>query len=807
MRLSDLLQAQTNPRKAGRGWLSVCPCHDDSKSSLSFSIVEPAKAVFNCFAGCDNADIIRSLGLEFPDLFDVEIDLDNVPISSNEGAKPPTAVMIDALTRYCDEAAAAFSGSPAETYVERFGITPEQAKMIGLGYDDGSLKCTYLSDHQFSVERLIVPFPGYDGKIRCLQGRSINNDIDVDRKGWMSPSTVQGGFRWSSIGLFTHETEQADLLICEGPGDGLTSYAAGTDVLFIRGAKLANNPEAIAVVEAVTPGRRVFLAGDVDPSGQQFNADLAAHLIPRGVECYLLPIPKLGNKSDLTDWRNASDDWPAEFNAAKRATAPLTEAPKLFEVPEATAESVANHPWLHAHRTDWENGQLLSQHIGAEWSHCPGLGWLEYRDGAHRPDELNQVLGKAAAMFQDMRAIGGKAMDEGMEIGGNEGDELQELGANLYRWANGSLNKGKLNAAVEAAEVQTAVSFDTLDQHDHLLVARNGVIDLRTKELLPHEPGLWMTAGLDFDYHSDAECPLWEKFVLEIMDGRPELVEFLQTFLGYSVTGSVAEQRLGIFVGGGANGKTALLNTIRFVFDPICAVASFAAFEKRTSTGTSDLAALARARVVLASEGERMAPIAEAVLKRVTGGDPVTAAFKYKAEFTYIPKYQLILSSNYRPNVGGNDLGLWRRILYTPFDATFMGENRDLHIEEKLRAEAEGILRWVVTGSDRWFKEGLKIPDVVTAEIDDYREASDPLAGFVGETVIGQADRSPEDIVAFEDIYTAYEDFCAIQRLKAMSPKALSQALQERLPEIERARTGKVRGFRYLELDPTAVTV
>ena len=523
-------------------------------------------------------------------------------------------------------------------------------------------------------------------------------------------------------------------------------------------------------------------------------------------EVYLLPIPELGPKSDLTDWRESSDDWPAEFNAAKRATAALTEPPTLFDIPEAPVESVADHPWLHCHKTDWENGQLLTQHMGQEWSHCPGLGWLEYHNGAHHPDELNQVHARAAAMFQEMRAIGGKAMAEGIELGGVDGEELEELGHSLYRWANGSLNKARLKAAVEAAEVQTAVAFDDLDQHDHLLVANNCTIDLRTGEGLPHDPALWMLPGTAVDYHPDAKSALWEKFVLDIMDGREELAEFQNTFIGYSITGSTAEQRLGIFVGSGANGKTVYLNTIRNVFTPITAVASFAAFEKRTGTGSSDLAALATARIVFASEGERMAPIAEAVLKRVTGGDPVTAAFKYRPEFTYVPKYQLILSSNYRPNVGGNDLGLWRRILYVPFDAVFLGANRDLHIEEKLRAEAEGILAWAVTGAVRWYREGLKIPDIVAAEVAEYKELSDPLSGFVGTTVQVSLDRSPDELVPFRDVYMAYEDFCAEQRLKAMSPKALSQALSERLPEIERVKTNSARGFRYLALDTTAVT-
>jgi P4 family phage/plasmid primase-like protien len=525
------------------------------------------------------------------------------------------------------------------------------------------------------------------------------------------------------------------------------------------------------------------------------------------VECFLLGIPKFGEKSDLNDWANSVDDWPTTLATAKRMATPVTEVPQLFTTPEDPVESVAEHPWLRIMKTDWDNGKLLSDYVDDQWSHCPGIGWLQYRHGAHRRDELNQIQAKAAAMFSEMRVIAGRAMDEGMEIGGQEGEELQERGAGLYRWANSCLNKSRLIAAVQAAEVQCAIPFSALDQHDHLLVAKNCTIDLRTGEALPHDPALYMTAGLDVEYHPDADQSVIEEFVLDLMEDRPELAEFTNTLFGYAITGSTVEQRLAIFVGGGANGKTALLNTIKFVFDPIVSVASFSTFEKRSGTGTSDLAALALSRIVFASEGERMAPIQEAILKRITGGDPVTSAFKYQAEFTHVPKYQVFLSSNYRPNLAGADLGLWRRILYTPFDRTFLGADRDLHIEEKLRASAEGILAWAVTGSVRWYRDGLTVPDLVLAKVEEYKEASDPLAGFIGETVTCHPEQSPEEIVSFQEIYIAYEDFCADQRLKAMSPKALSQALQERFPEIERARNSKIRGFRYLKLDPTAVTL
>ena len=159
---------------------------------------------------------------------------------------------------------------------------------------------------------------------------------------------------------------------------------------------------------------------------------------------------------------------------------------------------------------------------------------------------------------------------------------------------------------------------------------------------------------------------------------RLELVEYLQVLLGYSITGETDEAVLGVFHGSGANGKSVLLNAIRHVVEPIVGIAAYSTFEKKYGGGsTADLAAIAEKRMVLAQEGERNAPMSEALLKRATGSDPMTVRHLYRDHFTFIPKWTLILSTNYRPRLSGNDVGLWRRIKLVPFDACFLGEDQD----------------------------------------------------------------------------------------------------------------------------------
>jgi putative DNA primase/helicase len=796
VKLTEVLAPIEELKKVGTGWSGRCPAHEDNQASLSISVGENNRVLIHCHAGCSFFEVVEALQLEAADLAVVEVDEIDVTTVSSAGPQPPNLSMVEQITDYCERAAAAYAGSWASDYAfQRFGITEAMAAELGLGYDPGDLQGPNLSrDKYHDTPRLVVPFRRIDNIIVGLQGRRL---ADADSPKWCGPYN-NGDHAWSTTAMFLVQTDDADLVVTEGPADALTAFASNTSAVGIRGAALSGNTSARASLLAACHGRRVLLAGDADNAGQDFNRTLGAWLAEQDVQVHELRINRGG---DLSEWRElAGDDWAVEFSAAKRNAVRVSEG--SYPPAPPSVPSVAEHPWLFMHRTDDHNGRAFVDYVGDDWNYCPALGWLTYKNGAHRPDELSHVRHRLAAMFDEMVEVGHAAMDEGREIGGIEGEELEARGAGLTSHGLKSLNIPKFEHALKAAQSKKAVPFDQLDAHDHLLVAKNVTIDLRDGTTLDHDPGHWLTAGLSVNYDPKAQCPRWEQFLLDVTCGRPEMVDFLQVLIGYGITGRTSEQVLAVLIGSGSNGKTVLANVLRHVFQPITSIASFTAFEKKAgSSGTSDLASLAGARMVWASEGERQAPIAEALVKRVTGSDPVTCRHLYMKEFTYQPKFLLMLGTNYAPNIGGQDLGIWRRLLMLPFDAVFMGDERDLFIEDKLTAEAEGILAWAVTGASRWYADGLHIPEFIQSKVSTHRETSDSLAGFVGDIVTASPSSSQDEWVSGNDIYDHYRDWAYQAGEKTMSRKALFSALSERLPEIEKFKHRTGIAFRYLELD------
>ena len=57
-------------RETGNGqWLACCPAHDDKSPSLSIRELSNATVLINCLSGCETADVLNAIALEFKDLY------------------------------------------------------------------------------------------------------------------------------------------------------------------------------------------------------------------------------------------------------------------------------------------------------------------------------------------------------------------------------------------------------------------------------------------------------------------------------------------------------------------------------------------------------------------------------------------------------------------------------------------------------------------------------------------------------------------------------------------------------------------
>jgi len=115
---------------------------------------------------------------------------------------------------------------------------------------------------------------------------------------------------------------------------------------------------------------------------------------------------------------------------------------------------------------------------------------------------------------------------------------------------------------VTLAKGYMPIFISELDQDPWLLNSINGIIDLRTGELLPHNADENMTKMIKGKYDPLSKCPVFEKFIYDIFGGNENLINFMQRFLGYCLTGDTREQQFVIAHGSGRNGKGTLLNLV-----------------------------------------------------------------------------------------------------------------------------------------------------------------------------------------------------------------------------------------------------
>jgi putative DNA primase/helicase len=339
------------------------------------------------------------------------------------------------------------------------------------------------------------------------------------------------------------------------------------------------------------------------------------------------------------------------------------------------------------------------------------------------------------------------------------------------------------------------VKSEDLDPDPWLLNVQNGTINVITGEFTEHKQENMITKLANVLYDKNADCPMWKKFVREIMDFKPELINFLQTAAGWSLTGDISEQTLFILYGSGANGKSTFLNTISYLLGDYGTATNTETFMKKNGDSyTNDLARLRGTRFVTTTEAEQGRRLSEPLIKQITGTDKMTARFLYGEFFNFIPTFKVFMATNHKPVIKGTDYGIWRRIKLIPFTTRIEEDKQDKELEMKLRSEASGILNWLLEGALRWKSERLKAPDVILNATDEYRGEMDVIGNFLKHCCVTKEDGS----IRIRELYKAYADWCDENNEHPVSERFFTLRLKEM--GYEQMRTSEARFWLGLAL-------
>ncbi|MCK4739358.1 MAG: hypothetical protein KAT46_05360 [Deltaproteobacteria bacterium] len=311
---------------------------------------------------------------------------------------------------------------------------------------------------------------------------------------------------------------------------------------------------------------------------------------------------------------------------------------------------------------------------------------------------------------------------------------------------------------------------EKFDRDPWLLGFANGVMNLKTGVFRDGKPDDYITKAVPHEWGDhDSKAPMWEKFILEILDNDKELAAFLQRILGYGLTGVVDEHAFLILHGKqGRNGKGTLIETLTYLFPtlalPIKSELLLAQPIARSSAGhDADIMTLKGLRMALASETDDKRGFSAERIKWLTGGDTIIARGVHgKFEEHFPPTHLLILQTNKLPEAPSDDEAFWDRMNVISFKLRFMakpeGKNQRPRIKglgKKLLEETRGILAWLVKGCMLWQNQGLNPPPAVTEATKEYKYNQDSLSQFIEDSCIEPEKTGPKERVQLKVIYKA----------------------------------------------------
>ncbi|MER7969683.1 phage/plasmid primase, P4 family [Streptomyces sp. NPDC096080] len=379
-----------------------------------------------------------------------------------------------------------------------------------------------------------------------------------------------------------------------------------------------------------------------------------------------------------------------------------------------------------------------------------GIGWHRW-DGARweadeeRADMLAAVATVKAAL---------------MSLADLDKTEREALYQDARKAESAAGLEGMLRIASALPPLSTASK--RLDADAYLFNTPSGTVDLRSGDVLPNDREHLITKVAGGKAGGPAYDE-WETFLKRILPDE-DVRAFVQRLFGYAMLGKVTEHVMPIFTGTGANGKGTIRDAVMAAFgdyaieiDPAMLMQS-----KHERHGTFKMR-LRGARLAFCSETEKGRKFAEAMMKRLVGGDPIEANLMHKNPITFDPSHTLIMLTNHLPEVSGDDPAVWRRILVVPFDVVIPPEERDPELPERLKGASDAVLAWLYDGWLAYQDQGLNPPAAVRARTEAYQADSDALGRFLAERTM----TNPHDSVKARDLFAAWSAWCHDSRLRA----------------------------------------
>jgi len=399
------------------------------------------------------------------------------------------------------------------------------------------------------------------------------------------------------------------------------------------------------------------------------------------------------------------------------------------------------------HYTDLGNGSRFVSYYRDAARYCTAMDkWFLWDETRWRQDDTGRIflMGKDVVRF--MYALVSEIKDD---------DDRKDAAKLVIKCES----TGRIKSMIEQSAPELAIRPDDLDAQPLLFNVENGTINLAAPVTFrEHRREDMISQMANVEYDAGAACPTWVHHIDTIFQNEAGIIAAFKRLCGYALLGdNPAELMIFLYGPGGANGKSKTMEVLAAIWGDYAKNADPETFMvKRGGTVRTDVARLAKARLVTSSEGDKRGKLAESLVKRWAGRDMITARFLFQEEFEFRATSKVWLATNHLPKVENQDEGIWRKIAVVPFEYSIPEADRDPAIAEKLLAERAGILNWCIDGlRDYYTLGGLAIPAKMQTAKKTYKESQDTLKRFLED----ETEEKKDARASRDDLYHTYEEY------------------------------------------------
>ena len=239
---------------------------------------------------------------------------------------------------------------------------------------------------------------------------------------------------------------------------------------------------------------------------------------------------------------------------------------------------------------------------------------------------------------------------------------------------------------------RTYTEREEFGDKEGVLNVKNGVLDIKKKELLPHSSSYKFINRLEIDYNTNAECYLFDK----MRDIVPEINK-LQSWFAYHLLPGHGQQKVAMFLPGKADsGRTTILN----ILESFIGKDSTSHFQLRDLNDSITIAGLYGMKANIHADLSYTQIKDVSGFKTITGGDTVSGRMIYSKPIHYKPYAKLTFAANKLPDLYIdvlNDEAWWNRVAVIEFPNSIQMSKRKIGLsDEIIKKELSGVLNWAL---------------------------------------------------------------------------------------------------------------